>query len=277
MTDRVEHKYLVPEALRPGLRRVLAPFVQEDPYARHHGVGDDAFASYTVRSIYFDTAQFQYYYEKYDGLPVRAKPRIRGYGTRRPGQPVFLEVKRRRGSIGSKARAPIAYESVANLLEGIDQSVRVVPSARFPRAEGDAEAFLFKYHRDALRPVTLIRYEREPFVGVYDRSLRVTLDGDVRSAPYPSLAQLYDDLDSRPLFPGFFVLEVKHDATSGFPVWLRSYVGSHGLVRLAISKYTAGIDAYNLSMTSPIQRAFPIAEYVGREFVDALTPASSNS
>jgi len=36
---------------------------------------------------------------------------------------------------------------------------------------------------------------------------------------------------------GSFVLEVKHDARLGFPIFLRPFLAAHGIVRTALSKY----------------------------------------
>jgi len=108
---RYEHKYLVPERLLDRLRRHIEPFVDLD----FHVTPQLGRNYYTVRNIYFDDARFKSYFEKDDGIEVRAKARIRGYDDHQPGGLVFLEVKRRDGSIGSKDRAAIPFEHLAEL------------------------------------------------------------------------------------------------------------------------------------------------------------------
>src|SRR6476620_688759 len=102
---RYEHKYLVPERLIDRLRRRIEPFVQLDVHVR-----SQARHTYTVRNIYFDDARFKSYFEKDDGIEVRAKPRLRAYDAYRQDEFVFLEVKRRSGAIGSKDRAAIHFD-----------------------------------------------------------------------------------------------------------------------------------------------------------------------
>jgi hypothetical protein len=229
---RYEHKYLVPERLLDRLRRRVEPFVKLDrnvPYQQGN--------TYTVRNIYFDDARFKSYFEKDDGVEIRAKPRIRGYNQYQPGGLVFLEVKRRNGAVGSKDRAAIPFENVPELLATGDVDRLIDPPSWLPHSRAAARKFLFHLHRDALRPVLFEAYEREPYVGALEPSLRVTFDRRVRSSMYPRLADLFRADGTRRSFSGTFILEVKHDTEFGFPGWLRAFVGEHGLIREALSKY----------------------------------------
>jgi hypothetical protein len=63
---KYEFKYIVPVSLLDELREAIRPYVDYDPFAavmENH--------EYTVRSIYFDTARFDYYFEKIDGYKIR--------------------------------------------------------------------------------------------------------------------------------------------------------------------------------------------------------------
>jgi VTC domain len=232
-SSRFEHKYLVPERLLGRLRRAVEPFVVPDIHTvLERGNGYD----YDVHSVYFDTTRFDSYFEKEDGLEVRAKLRVRGYAPRTRGAPLFLEIKRRAGAVGSKDRVPVLAADLHELLAHGDVARLVDERADFPHARRDAGRFLFRLHRDALRPVVLVTYQREAYVGALEPSLRVTFDKGVRGTAFPELAGLFD-AGSRPSFPSHFVLEVKHDAAFGFPVWLRPFIAEHGLVREALSKF----------------------------------------
>jgi hypothetical protein len=229
---RYEHKFLVPERLLDAVRRRIAPFVQLDPHVSRRGG-----QTYTVRNIYFDDAQFKSYFEKNDGLDVRAKPRIRGYDRHEPGGLVFLEVKRRYGSVGSKDRAVMPFEQLDQLWATGDVDRLVADPCWLPGSRTSARKFLFHVHRDALRPVLLECYEREPYVGRLEPSLRVTLDRRVRSTMYPRLGDLFDRDGTRRSFNRSFVLEVKYDVPFGFPYWLRAFLAEHRLYPEALSKY----------------------------------------
>lgn len=241
VTRRFEHKFLVPERLLPQLRRVVEPFTMPDSHAARGG--ENGWRQYTVRSIYFDTPRLTHYHAIEDGLDFRAKPRIRAYGARRADTTVFLEIKRRHGAVVSKQRAPVAFDALPAVLAGARTGLREMANSRengtHPRS------FIFHLRRDALRPVLLVAYDREPHVGALEPSLRVTFDRRLRSVASPRIAGLFDECGARPSLAGSFVLEVKHDAAFGFPVWLRPFIATHGLSRQALSKYwTCGAEQH---------------------------------
>ena len=245
---RFEHKYLVPESLLPPLRRLVARFASPDRHAARRGV--DAMPGYVVRTIYLDTSRLKHYHEADEGLDVRAKPRIRGYGDADPAADVFLEIKRRRGAVGAKDRAPVAWNSLHRLLSTGDAERYVRTRAAIPRAVENACRFLFHLRRDALRPVLLVVYDREPYLGRFGPSLRITFDRRVRSVIHPSLDGLFEERGARPCLAARFVLEVKYDATFGFPAWLRPFIAEHGLVRQSLSKYWTCATDQGLARTS---------------------------
>jgi hypothetical protein len=256
---RYEHKFLVPERFLDAARRCVEPFVGVDGHATHQ-----AGHTYTVRNIYFDDSRLSRYAEKEAGLEVRAKPRLRGYNEYVPGAAVFLEVKRRNGLVGTKDRAMLPFDRVAELFDTGDVEGLVEAPAWLPESRASARHFLFHIHRGPLWPVLLEVYEREPYVGLYEPSLRVTFDRQVRSALYPRIEELFTADGTRPSFRGMFILEVKHDATFGFPNWLRRFVADHGLVREALSKYWTCVTDWRLAR--PDLRV--------RTHVSALTPST---
>lgn len=261
---RVEHKYLVPEALRGRLRAAIQPFVHPDPHATPRD-GHGGYRGYTVRSIYYDTSRFAHYFANEDGLAVRAKPRIRGYDRQQPDSIAFLEVKRRHGAVGSKARAPMPFVDVPALIGSGDVDAHVRPGRSCPSAVADAGQFIHRVRRFALRPVVTVLYEREPYVGIYETSLRVTFDGDIRSVAYPALADLYRPESDRRSLRGHFVLEVKYDARLGFPVWLRPFLAAHGIVRRALSKYSICLTDLGIVHAHTRTAALARSEWRGRE------------
>ena len=87
---KYEFKYIVPVSKLDQLREAISPYMELDPYAAKMEAGQ-----YTVRSVYFDTSNFDYYFEKIDGYKVRKKIRIRGYNEQVGGDTVFMEIKRK--------------------------------------------------------------------------------------------------------------------------------------------------------------------------------------
>ncbi|HID29997.1 MAG TPA: polyphosphate polymerase domain-containing protein [Desulfobacterales bacterium] len=236
---RLEYKYPVPNALLPRLRAMIAPFVDVDSYAARSGP-----RGYTVRSIYFDTFALDSYHGKTAGLEMRKKIRIRGYDERKEGSVIFLEIKRKYGMAITKNRAPVLYESVEDLLISGDVERYVLTGEGFPNALEDTKRFLFHVYGASLRPTVLVAYEREAYYSKFDRSLRITLDKDIRSSAYPSIDALFSEDEIRRSIPQQFVLEVK--LRGGIPLWLSSIIGALGLKRRSISKYALCLDAHGM-------------------------------
>src|SRR5438105_10292038 len=99
--NRFEVKYLVATRLVDDLMKELAEFTQPDPH--DHGPG------YHVYSIYWDTADFRFFWEKIEGTKFRRKLRFRRYD----GQPpVFVEVKQRQDRTVQKRRVIWPWDRV---------------------------------------------------------------------------------------------------------------------------------------------------------------------
>ncbi len=228
--SRSEYKYLVPERVLNRLRHEIAPFVAIDPHC-------EAFEEqgYTVRSIYFDTPTLRYYHEKKSGILVRRKLRVRAYNDWRPGDWVFLEIKRKVHDRISKNRAPVAPDNVDRLLKSGDIEELVFETDHYPRAREDANRFMFHVCRYGLDPTFMTIYEREAFLGRGDPTLRITFDRNLRGRAYPHVSELYSEQHTRYVRPGFFIMELKYNTR--FPYWLRSVLGRYGLRQEALSKY----------------------------------------
>jgi SPX domain protein involved in polyphosphate accumulation len=91
---------------------MLSPYVEIDKYAQGRENNE-----YTVRSIYFDTPDFQNYYDKVDGLSFRKKVRLRGYNLINGSNQVFLETKNKFRLPLHKTRAKVEYESTLESFE----------------------------------------------------------------------------------------------------------------------------------------------------------------
>ncbi|MEM6328461.1 MAG: polyphosphate polymerase domain-containing protein [Bacteroidota bacterium] len=231
---RRELKYLVREADRERLLSRIGPFVTPDPYARPRA---DGRTGYTVRSIYFDTPGLRDWAEKESGDQVRRKLRVRGYDA--PGSsPLVLEIKRKEEQAVWKDRATVtARQAVALLSRG------PLPCLPEP-ARTAAKRFVYRLRAERRQPTLLVTYWREPLVGRFDPSLRVTLDQRLRVASFPRLGPDADGLyreTLRPVLRGRFILEVKFDRV--YPSWLRETISRLGLSRQALSKYAIGMEA----------------------------------
>ena len=97
--NRYEIKYLAEERDVPRLREALAAHMAADEFSPVGG--------YPVTSLYYDTRNLRFYWEKIEGLRFRRKLRVRLYG--RPSEatdatPVYVEIKQRVNRVTQKRR-----------------------------------------------------------------------------------------------------------------------------------------------------------------------------
>lgn len=235
--SRLEYKYLVPIVDLSAVRQALAPFVEADKYAQEAG-------NYTVRSIYFDTSNLGYYYQKEAGLQYRKKLRLRGYNTQRADSLVFLEIKRKRDMSITKDRSPLYYRCIRELFASGDIESYILTTPDFPQAAEEARRFFYHLYRYRLHPIVLVVYEREALSLKFDSSLRLTLDKYLRSRLYPTAEELFDEQGLLPSLSGYFVLEIKF--AERFPSFLLNILENFRLERMAISKYNICLETHRL-------------------------------
>lgn len=238
MKSRYEYKYLVDNSLIDKIREDLLPFMEVDDFAKKHSDGQ-----YTVRSIYYDSPKFDCYREKYDGVKIRNKYRIRGYDTLSGESIAFLEIKHKDTNCISKSRAPVSYSNVAKSLYSRHMDDYVISFSGNGIEKKDAKKFLYYYHLKKLHPAVLVIYDREAFWGKFDKSLRLTFDKNLRSVIFPSLNMLYNEDKAKVTMKNNFILEIKFFGT--LPRWIKAMVSKYQLDRRALSKYTMSLETHN--------------------------------
>jgi hypothetical protein len=232
---RYEYKYIVEESKMERLRKMVLPFVDLDAFAEASNSNQ-----YTVRSIYFDTPKFDFYFEKVEGIKNRKKVRLRGYNTESPDNTVFLEIKRKYDIPIIKYRAPLTYSDALDIFEKVRINGHVVSSSKFPKAYENSKKFFFQVYSRNLRPTVLVIYEREAYLSKFDDTVRVTFDKNLRSSAYPALKGLYSEDRAIRSLNQFFILEIKFN--KHFPAWMNPIVSTLGLKRQAASKYCITMD-----------------------------------
>jgi len=163
--NRFELKYLVTLQQAERFKKAVRAYLLPDD----HGNG-----AYALSSLYYDSPDLRCYWEKVDGVRFRRKLRIRYYETDEvfsDETPVFVEIKQRIDRITQKRRVVLPY----------GEALRLCNDRQLPECAADDKAvveeiyaFLWQYN---LRPVSLVRYNRQAFMGTdYDIGLRVTFD-----------------------------------------------------------------------------------------------------
>lgn len=242
---KYEFKYIVPVSQMDQLREAIIPYVELDPYAAAMDAHE-----YTVRSVYFDTSRFDYYFEKIDGYRIRKKIRIRGYNLPNGDEDmVFLEIKRKYKEPIQKDREMLSYDIMLKLMAG--EGAQAINKDGTTHDINGAGKFLYHVYLQNLKPVVLVIYEREAYFDRFKSDVRITIDKNLRSVAYPCAGDLFSEENTVPANKGNFIFEVKFK--DHFPGWLRPIAGRLGLIRRSASKYVICIDSHH--MTEPSQKA----------------------
>ncbi|MDW5323713.1 polyphosphate polymerase domain-containing protein [Plantactinospora sp. KLBMP9567] len=229
--NRYEIKYLMPSTAVPALRTELARRLDVDS----HGVG----GGYGVWSVYYDTRDLRFYWEKIEGLRFRRKLRVRHYGDRSTvddDSTVFVEIKQRINRVTQKRRVALPYHLARELCD------RRVMVAHEPGQRAFLEEVLDLLCRLDLRPVAMTGYQREAFVGRdAEVGLRVTVDHRVRGRDRDF--HLGADAENRLIVPArLTVVELK--ANERVPYWLTDLAAGLSMSVVRISKYCQSVEAF---------------------------------
>jgi len=232
---RNEIKYFIHPDIIPDILEKAKPHVHLDKFARN--MPDNR---YIVRSLYYDSPSFDFYWEKLDGLKVRRKLRIRVYNEQEADSAAFLEIKRRFENTIVKERAGYSFDEIKKMMENPkDLWIDYQASQNGSLVLGK---WLDNIIRFQLQPTVLVVYNREAYVGRIedDRDVRLTIDYDIRSKIVTSLKHIYDDHDLSPVLDNLCVLELKFNYF--MPKWMRSLVAALPMQQQSISKYCMGVD-----------------------------------
>ncbi|MBN2173433.1 MAG: polyphosphate polymerase domain-containing protein [Bacteroidales bacterium] len=231
---RYEFKYIVPENKLDQLRRMIIPFLDVDQFAEVEG-----YNQYTVRSIYFDSPRYDFYFEKIEGIKNRKKVRLRGYNECQPENIVFLEIKRKYDVPIIKYRAPVKFEDAMEMFHEKNINGQIL-SDILPQGTENSKRFFYQIFSKTLRPVILVVYDREAYLSKFDKTVRITLDKNLRGKPYPAIDDLYEENGLTRSLSGSLIMEVKFNKI--FPGWMNPVISSLGLKRQSASKYVITMD-----------------------------------
>ena len=169
--NRFEVKYLVATRAVPGMLAEFADYTVPDPH-------DPSGEGYRVHSVYWDTADLRFFWEKVEGMKFRRKLRFRRYGE---GAPVFVEVKQREDRTVQKRRLVWSADEV---LAVFGDGTRGVDWDAAGRDAVSTEVALMIDHL-RLTPRMAVTYRRRakfgPRNGGASRSGRCCAAGDPRS------------------------------------------------------------------------------------------------
>lgn len=225
--NRYEIKYLVPSRDVPHLIARLGAYLVPDEN------GDPEWG-YSVYSVYWDSPDFRFFWEKVEGLKDRRKLRFRRYGE---DPRIFVEIKQRTDRTLQKRRLVWSPERVLAVFGPVAEGFTgglVEPD------DPVAAEVMVLCHRFALRPTVAVRYRRRALLGRYEPGLRVTFDSRIQyRAAGVDLVRPFD-VGKYALDPRSTVMEVKF--TGRVPLWLVRAVGRNSLQMVRMSKYCSAVD-----------------------------------
>ncbi len=229
--NRFELKYIVSYKTAIKLKKHILRYTFPDHY------GDDK-GKYILTSLYFDSPDYQFYWEKINGIRVRRKLRIRWYENENrltDESIVFVEIKQRVDRVTQKRRIRLSYKDALLFCnEGI-----IPPHKAEDKKIIDEMYSMLKLYN--LRPTAITSYERQAFVGTdYDIGLRITFDTHVayRIKNLDLDAGTYEGFI---IPPNFVIMEIK--TNEKIPYWISELVSGHELQISRISKYCQGLDS----------------------------------
>ncbi|MFC9618999.1 polyphosphate polymerase domain-containing protein [Streptomyces sp. NPDC056930] len=236
--NRFELKYLVPVEQAAEIRDELAERMDRD---LHSPVG-----GYGVWSLYYDSPQLRFYWEKIEGLKFRRKLRIRHYGNLdgvTDESPVCVEIKQRVNRVTQKRRITLPYGVARQLC---DDRVVVGHSAK---ESAFIQEVLELVVRLDLQPTAITGYQREALVGrEADTGLRVTFDRRIRGRDRDFHFGTPTPENRFTIPPHLSVMEIKVNERT--PHWITDLAARRNLNLVRISKYVQSIEAFGLAPRS---------------------------
>ncbi len=232
---RFEWKYRLDIQQYYRLRSALVPYVEPDPYTRRAPDG-----RYLVRSLYYDTYDYQLFDQKMAGDSQRVKFRLRTYDDQpRHNTAIKVELKVRTADAMKKYTASVSIDDYWHF-----QRHRYWPADDHPVLNEFARGVQLR----ALQAQVLIDYRRQGFQDRSREGIRVTFDHRVCSLTSGTLFPVGEPF-FRQHHPLGVVFEVK--CRHQRPAWLRRLVQAHGLRVIANSKFTQGIQSARHDLYRP--------------------------
>ncbi len=227
--NRTEIKYQLNDKLCHEFRERLKPYMEADAYSK----GDDC---YLISNIYYDTPDNELIRRSLDKPVYKEKLRLRSYGTRKPEDTVFLEVKKKYDGIVNKRRTKIILQD----------AYRFIDNKTFTNADGTTElpefmntqvmkelTYFVNCYRN-IQPALYLSYERSAMFSKTDSNLRMTFDRNIKTRRY-DLGLHYGDYGDLLLPEGIWIMEIKADAA--IPVWLTELLTEYKVFPNTFSKY----------------------------------------
>jgi len=210
---RVEKKYL------------LESKIYEEFYNKiKDRMATDAYGTYAISNIYFDTDNFQLIRDSIEKPKFKEKLRLRSYGVPAEEDTVFLEIKRKFNGVVYKRRVALTLKQAKEYLESkkTDASNQIFKEIDY----------FFKFYNP--KPKVFIAYDRTALYCKEDEDLRLTFDTNIRSRTY-DLDLSCGDYGDMLLDKTYVLMEIKGE--KAMPLWLADILSEMNIYPNSFSKY----------------------------------------
>ncbi len=230
--QRFEIKYRVNEYKVQEIRHFVSQYLTLDPFG-----ATQADLSYSVHSLYVDSATMKTFHDTINGNRNRYKLRLRYYENG-ADQPVYFEIKRRFDKVIAKKRAKVYRHVVADLLSGqmptMDHLVEQTPE----QLEA-LDHFCYLVNQIQARPKIHVAYRREAYELKGSNAVRVTMDREVTSESVTGFHLRTQMREPVSVFGDGVILELKF--TNRYPIWLQELTQLFHLRQESAAKYVDGV------------------------------------
>lgn len=213
--ERYEIKYLLNREQKKAVMAAIEKHMQPDSFGRS-----------IIRNIYYDTDNYRLVRRSLEHPIYKEKLRVRSYRTVKPGDQVFVELKKKYNSVVYKRRTEFLEKDVADYLAGR------IPAPKPCQITDEIDYFRQFYEN--LAPRVFLSYEREAFFEKDGGGFRVTFDEDIlwRTTDLSLEAGVHGE---NLLRPGETLMEIK--TPGGIPLWMVDVLTRQGLRKTSFSKY----------------------------------------
>ena len=220
--NRYEVKYMLSTDQNDAVIEALLDQMNLDPY-------NAGGKYYTICNIYYDTEDNTLIQRSLSRPPYKEKLRLRGYGVPKPGDIVFLEIKKKYKGIVNKRRSCIELEEAKRYME-----TGVLPEFQpYMNRQVLREIDYFTHIYD-LKPKLYLAYDRLAFFDKSDSGFRVSFDTNIRTRRY-DLSLDAGDHGQKMLKDDLWLMEVKID--KNLPLWFAHLLQENKMYNSSFSKY----------------------------------------
>ncbi len=232
--NRFELKFQISLRRRDRIIEQLSPFMKLDPHVENN-------YDYDVRSVYFDSPFRDSYFEKENGVKNRVKLRIRYYPNSQNGEEetVFIELKRKMNNNVSKSRIITPFNLAYKIVDNRNIEAKKFYDSANKQDKKTLNEIWYLYKRYNLRPVSVVLYNRQPYMTKKKNRLRITFDTSVRTRNFNF--DLHNGIGTKYIVPkNICIMEVKYN--SFIPLWAARIMTTNNCLLEKVSKFASGLE-----------------------------------